>query len=582
MKVLDIKSHVRLRGVTCLAVALMLGAGPAFAQGQVNEQTGIADPGRIQEQFRDSNLMPQVGPNVTVKEMKLQGAPAGAENVRLTFGGVRFQGNSVFSDSQLAQVYSDRIGEEMTLADVYGIANQLTLKYRNAGYILTQVVVPPQTIQSGVVDLQVVEGYVDNIVIQAPEDETPEALALIRDYAAQISTGGALNTQHLERELLLINDLPGVFARSILSPSRTQAGAADLLIIVERDPFDAMVGVDNFGSRYLGPVQVSGAVTLNSWLGYNDAITAQTVIAPDSGYELAFGSVSYEMPVGTRGTRVKGLISVTDTEPGYDLDRFDVRGHSTLLSLQATHPFIRSRTENLTGRVLFDWRDVRSQNALFPTLEDRIRVVRAGGRYEFMDRLFGVAINSFDLEVSQGINIFGSSDEGDAGLTRAAADPQFTKLEAQFQRLQRIVEDVNLLIAGSGQWSANPLFSSEEFAVGGINNGRGYDPSEVVGDDGIAGRLEIQWTEPVKDLFDPQYLKQYQVYSFWDIGRVWNQDATTSAGKRDSIASVGAGVRMNFTGDMDMGLALAFPMTREVQTQGDDDPKVYFNLNKRF
>ena len=39
---------------------------------------------------------------------------------------------------------------------------------------------------------------------------------------------------------------------------------------------------------------------------------------------------------------------------------------------------------------------------------------------------------------------------------------------------------------------------------------------------------------------------------------------------------------MDFTEDTQAGFAVAFPLNRDVQTQGDDDPKVYFNLSHRF
>lgn len=567
-----------MKALACTTGVLMAISAPA--QAQLGQQTGIADPGRIQEQFREERLLPQVGPRVDVKEMKLLGAPEGSENIKFNFGGVRFSGVSVYTDAQLAALYQSQIGTEISLADLYAIANAVTLKYRNDGYILTRAVVPPQTIEDGIARLQIVEGYIDNVIIQAGDDEPSTALDTIRAYASSISTGGPMNAQDMERGLLLINDLPGVSARSVLSPSRTQPGAADLLVIVERDPYDALIAADNFGSRYLGPVQFTGAGTLNSRMGNNEAVTGQFVIAPDSGYELAYGALSYEQPVGPWGTRVSVSGSLTDTKPGYDLDQFDVRGHSLLMTVQATHPFIRSRAVNLTGRALFDWRDVESQNNIEPTRKDRIRAVRVGGRYEFLDTLLNVAINALDVQISQGLNIFGSSDKGDAGLTRAAGDPNFTKLNAEFQRLQRVTDKVNILLAGRGQWSSNALLSSEEFGVGGVNIGRAYDPSEIVGDDGIAGKVEVQWTNPLES--DWEYLEEYQLYTFYDAGRVWNEDATTSADKRNSATSAGLGVRANLVKDVETGLAIAFPLNRDVQTQGDDDPRVYFNLSKRF
>jgi hemolysin activation/secretion protein len=466
----------------------------------------------------------------------------------------------------------------VSLADVYGISTTLTNKYRNEGYILTQIVVPPQTIEGGVVRLQVVEGFVDGITVEGNDQQS--ALQLVRKYASHIQTGKALNTRDLERYLLLIDDLPGVQARSILSPSKTVGGAADLRIIVERDPYDALLAIDNYGSRYLGPIQTTAAASANSYFGNNERITGQIVLAPDPnmGTELAFFSVGYDQPVWDNGTKVKVLLTHTSTEPGYTLDEFNVRGRSQFASVTLEHPFIRARAKNLYGHVTLDWRDVESRNILEPTRHDRIRALRAGTRYEFLDTMLGVGINSLNIEFAQGLNIFGSSDEGDANLTRPLGDPQFTKVNAEIQRLQRVTSSVNLLVAARGQWANNALLSSEEFGVGGIGIGRGFDPSEVVGDDGVAGKIEVQWNKP----YPWNFVQDYQVYSFFDAGRVWNDDATTSSLKTDTLTSAGVGLRADFMEQTEAGVAVAFPLNRDVETKGDDDPTVYFNLSRRF
>lgn len=551
------------------------------AHAQVSQQTGVADPSRAGEEFKQPDMTPQVEPQVSVKQAAPANAPAGAEKIKFTLRGITFEGATVYSDAQLKGVIGDKVGQTVSLADIYGIANQLTAKYRNDGYILTQVVVPPQEIDGGVAKLRVVEGYVDSITISRADPNAPINMDNVRAYADQMTQSGPLNARNLERELLLINDLPGVTARSVLSPSTTKTGAADMTIILDYDPVDGLVSIDNYGSRYLGPTEIGGAVTLNSMLGMNEAISAQVVTAPQDWYELAYGSLGYEQPVGTLGTKVHFNASATDTDPGWDLAQFDVKGRSYLLNVGATHPFIRSRSENLTGRLNFDWRRVKSSNNVEDTRRDRISSLRLGGRYEFIDTLIGAAANTIDAEVSKGLGIFGASDEGDANMTRADADPQATKLEAEIQRLQRVTSDVNVLLSARGQLASNALLSSEEFAIGGINSGRGYDPSEITGDHGISGKVELQWKEPVK-FNDKSFLESYQVYGFYDIGRVWNEDATTLSQKRDSLASVGAGVRFDLPYDVEGGLAVAFPLTREVATKNDQDPKYYFNLSKRF
>lgn len=554
---------------TAILATVFMFASPASAQ--LEQQTGIADPGRIEKGLIDQKIIPQVSPDISIKKMALQQAPAGAENIKFKFGGLRLDGISMYGEDDLFPLYKDMIGKEISLADLYGIANRMTLKYRNDGFILTQVVVPPQTIEDGIARLQIVEGFIDNVIIQGG-DEPGSALEVIQEYAGQISQGGALNIADMERQLLLINDLPGISARSVISPSPTTAGAADILIILERDPYDAIIGVNNHGSRYLGPFQFTSAGALNSALGFNETITGQFVLAPDAGIELLFGSLGYEQPVGPWGTRLSVTAGITDTDPGFDLRPFEVEGLSKSLAIQAKHPVVRSRKTNIFARLLLDLRNVKSKNNVEPTRKDHIRALRAGTQAEFLDNLLGIAVNTIDLSVSQGIDILGASDEGDANMTRAAGDPTFTKVNVQIQRLQRVTNSVNLLLEGRGQLSNNPLLSSEEFSLGGISTVRGYDPSEIVGDDGIGGKVEVQWNTT----------DTAQLFSFLDAGTVWNQDATTSTAKRNSLASTGAGVRLDLPMEVDAELVAALPLHRDIQTRNDHDHQFFFSLNKEF
>ena len=276
------------RAASCaafLATIYMATVSPAFAQ--VGDATGTADPGRFQQQMLKEEAVPDVMPRMEVENLLRQKVPANAENVRFTLKTVQVEGATAYSDQELSSLYADKVGSEISLADVYTIAAEMTNKFRNTGYILTQVVVPPQTIQGGAVNLKVVEGYIDQVVVEGAGTERENKT--VREYAGHIRTGKALNVRELERYLLLINDLPGVEARSVLSPSRNKAGAADLRIIVSRDPYDAILSLDNYGSRFLGPLQASAAGSLNSFFGLDEKITAQVVMAPQlgNGYELA-------------------------------------------------------------------------------------------------------------------------------------------------------------------------------------------------------------------------------------------------------------------------------------------------------
>ena len=380
--------------------------------------------------------------------------------------------------------------------------------------------------------------------------------------------------------MLLINDLPGVTARGVLSPSPDKGGAADLNILIQRDPFDGLISVDNYGTRYLGPVQFSGAAAFNSLLGNNERLTAQAVVAPEpgEGFELGYGALGYEQPLLPNGLKMQIDANYTATNPGYTLDEFDVRGYSRYLSAALSYPVLRTRATSLYTTLTFDMRNVNTSNNFEDTRKDRIRALRASTRLEHLDTLFGAGLNVVDVEVSQGLDIMGATTKNDVNKSRAEGEGVFTKLNIEMQRLQRLANRLNLLVGLRGQLSNDALLSSEEFGVGGLGYARGFDPSEIIGDEGIAGKLELQWNmaRPVSFTHDNQ------LFAFYDAGSVWNDDPAAPNLERDTLTSAGFGVRSKIMDYTNMDVTVAFPLNRDVDTQQDRDPRVYFSLSRRF
>ena len=548
----------------------------AYASSLPSAAQGQASPGRVTEQFED-RFTPSVSPQVEVTEFQPVGAPANADQISLTLNSLNFEGVTVYTASDLEAIYGNVLGQTITLADLYGIANEITLRYRNDGFILTQAIIPPQTIDGGTATIRVVEGFVDSVVVEG--DPSITGSPLIQRMANQISFDGALNASDLERQLLLINDLPGVSARSVLSPSPTVTGAADLRLIIERDPFDGLIGVDNYGSRYLGPLQTTFIGSANNFfLGFNERLTGQLVLAPSPEIELSYVALNYEQPIWSHGTMLDIFLSRTDTEPGFDLEQFEVEGESNFVSVQVEHPFVRSRAFNWYGRALLDWRDVETVNNLNDDRDDQIVAARIGTRVDFLDTLLGVAFNTLDVELAHGLDILGATDDGSTTLSRPDGEPEFFKISGEYQRLQNVTRSINVLLGLRGQWTDEALLSSEEFGFGGINYGRGFDSSEIIGDRGVAGKLEIQVDQPIQW----NLVQDYQVFGFFDAGRVWNDDATTSSFKRDSATSVGLGVRMEFMEETFADFMIAKPLNRDVETTDDDDPRFFFSLRREF
>lgn len=535
-------------------------------------------PGTVSPDIRSRQLqIKDKLPEVSGKPIISVDDGAGSKEIKggpeFVLKSITIEGDSAISEEDLAATYKEYIGTKISVGTLNKITNDITSLYRNRGFILTRAVLPPQQINGGDVKIRVVEGFVNSVTIQGDNADD----SLIKAYGERIRASKPLNVETLERYLLLMEDLPGVEARAVLQPAANTPGASDIVVTLKRKSVDASATLDNRGSRFLGPVQLSMTAAYNNAFGLNEQTQARIVSTPGGFDELFFSELRHEQQIGSDG--LKALLSgtYTRTRPEHTLTPFDIEGRSVAVSAGLSYPVLRSRRENW-----FVNADATLRNSEIDSFDanlsyDKVRVLALGTSYDFVDST--AAINRGELRFAHGIGA-GTSVDGQP-RSRANADPSFDKISSRLSRIQPIDGPWSLFAAAAGQYSHDPLVASEEFALGGSEFGSAYDAAELTGDSGAAGRLELQYNEaPQTD-----YLAQYQVYGFYDIGSVWNRNPVPgSEAPRSSLSSTGLGVRFNVNEQFSGGLEGTKPLTRKVAAFGADGdaPRVFFNLQYRY
>lgn len=470
-------------------------------------------------------------------------------------------------------------GRQVTLAQVNAVADAITQRYRAAGFVLVRTFVPAQRLTNGELHLQVIEGRVNTVKIDGQSNRAVDR------YAENISKEVPLKGETLERNLLLMNDLPGYEARGVLSASPAVAGT-DLNVKTERRRWEGFVGADNRDSRYFGPWQAYGGIALNDPFNIGDQISLRYGRSLESD-KMAFYEGQYEMPVGSQGTMLSVLAQHTDGNPDV-ASVLNANSSGDTYAVRVIHPWIRTRDNTFKTSAAFTWFNGESEYFndpdLPPSSDDRIRAVRLGASWDFTDKHGGR--NLLKGEVSKGLNVLGASSEQRINPSREGGETDFTKLQLDAQRIQdlsAITAGLNLYLAVTGQTAfGQRLLTPEQFGVGGSQFGRGYDPSEITGDSGVAGKVELQYNREhqVKDRTVP-----VQYYGYWDIGKAWNEKPRYASS--ESLASAGLGAHIQLAKDLFISPELAFPLTRSVSAEElhDDngkEPRFYLNLLKLF
>lgn len=89
---------------------------------------------------------------------KLSGASGGAQ---FTLQSLQIVGSTVFPEEELLEPYRKLLGARIGFAGLHAIMAELTKKYRDAGYLLSRVIIPEQEVEQdgAAIRLLVVEGY---------------------------------------------------------------------------------------------------------------------------------------------------------------------------------------------------------------------------------------------------------------------------------------------------------------------------------------------------------------------------------------------------------------------------------------
>lgn len=548
------------------AVGLFVCAIAGSAHAQTPPST--SEPGRIGERFQVPPAPKSVPDTVQVPEATSE-AIEGAEQTRFVLEGVEIEGATVFSAADLAPLYSPMLHKEVTLADIYRLRDKITAIYRSKGYILSQAIVPPQSISGGIVHIRVIEGSIGNVTVEGPAASDP----LARKMAEGIKASRPLRAHDLERVALLIGDIPGISVQTTLKPSATP-GEADLVVSTQRKAVDVTLFADNRGSRAIGPLEFGGSATLNGITG-PDALSILFASASPTS-ELRYLSADYKRVLSPSGLALDLSVSNSRSHPGGALSPLDPLGNGTIASIGFDQPLIRTRAKTLRVDFSFTLQNTSTDLLATPFAKDHVRYLTAGLTYDASDTVFGQpASNLIRLEVSQGLDIFDSTPTGSPDLSRANGHSDFTLANAEIDRVQRLGGPLSVALSASGQIGFVPLLSSQQFGLGGKRFGRGYEPSELTGDSGIAFSIEPRVDLPVRGT-------NLQLYGFYDVGEVWDREPLPGSPSSQSLSSAGGGIRATIADHVSLALELAKPLTRDITSRGNRDWRPLFDLALHF
>ena len=590
-----------------------------------SQEVGIpesARPGAARPEAVEETVAPEVSPNVTnlpippvidrpfeidegdhvaVKEFRLLDAEDLPE-----------YGISLAEIQQILQDLIARKPEGFTIGQLVEAATAVTDYYRERQLILSQAVVPVQTVENGIVDIQVMPGILDRVLTEGNEMYSEKLL--VEPFRKLI--GKPVTKDAIESALLSLTDFPGLTVFGVFQPGN-KVGTADIVLNVQDEKrFDMAYRVDDHGVAETGRFRFRPSIQWNNPTGSADQISLllQQTYQPKNNI---FYNARYNRYLGY------GF----NAELSWDENKFDVGGELRDSQIQGqtrnvgggiSKNWIRSRTFNLYSSVNFTLKNSITTTRDNPTNRDKMSVLLANVSFDHVDTRFK-GINSGSIEFSRGFNgLFGAmggsaaadlrrpvgtapsvegrtirqlQDDGSTLLIPQFAEGMFNKVNLNFERLQTVTSDMTLQLRAEYQWTDDLLVPMEQYTVGGPDNLRAYPQGQHLMDRAVFASVEFIHNVPfITDKLafgNRTWGELLQITAFYDFarGRLVRPFSEEDEGYR---VFMGAGVSaiFNLPGSIESKFITAWDIDinafEETAPDNGKTPQIWGELTYRF
>jgi hemolysin activation/secretion protein len=433
-------------------------------------------------------------------------------------------------------------GGQQAIRVVCDVRDRATELLRREGYVAS-VQIPPQTIETGELRLEVVTAKIIEVRVRGDAAPYRDTLS---SRIEQLRALDPLNERDAERILLLAGDVPGLDVQLQLRPAGTVPGEVigDLEVRYTRAQF--LANIQNYGSKQLGreTAYLRGEVY---GLTGSPGVTYAGVSSTIDVDEQQVVQVGHIAGLGRGGLSLGGSFLYAWSQPEVGL--LDLRSESLIGRVEIAQPFVRSLRHNFTVRTGMEIIEQRtrvfSDAGGLPLNRDKLRVAflrLEGGVRE--PTPVGTDLYSIGaaLEVRRGLDILNATkrreiSEGGFTPSRIEGDPTATVIRGELDGVFAFGSAFSLAAEAVGQWASNPLLNFEEFSLGNLTIGRGYDPGANSADRAVGVRIE-----PRAKVFENEKVRA-ELFGFHDSVWIWNLDPNAVEDNR-TLRSYGAGIRI--------------------------------------
>ena len=378
------------------------------------------------------------------------------------------------------------------------IINVIQTYYHNKGYITARVVIPKQNIQSGNLQLKIIEGKIQEIIIN--QDKFIDRMQEITAFG--LIEGKILNLNDLNQGIYQLNRIHSNNASMKIQPSDNDGEAKILITNQKKFPAKFSTSYDNLGNNFTGIKRTNFSTNLENFFKLNDDINfsyntnlnddnkikdmksfSSSISIPFGYYTLAY-DYSYSKFLGTN-SGINGKMQIS--------------GYSARNNISIDRVIFNHGNFRLTSNFSISTKSSASYlNKI--KIETSQRKLTIGNIAITISNYFKNGINLYlKPSYSKGLKILNAmQDQSNISAQNPKAQFENFKLYGSLSKKITISTNYNnfelpLVFTSEmdSQFSRQSLFGTEQFSVGGYHSVRGFRENYINGDSGYYLRNKI-------------------------------------------------------------------------------------------
>ena len=500
--------------------------------------------------------------------------------VRVFVRKFQITGNHIFSNETLLKVIEKYSGREITAEELEQARQDLTLFYINHGYINSGATLPDQNVESGVITFQIVEGIVSRINVTGNHWFRS---GWVRNEIRR-ATWHSLNFNKLKEGLQLLRMNPTISRiNAELKPGGVPGESIIDVDIKDTQPFRFALEFSNKRPPSVGAEILEAQFADLNLTGNNDPLQIRYGIAHttvDGGFDFSgLDNIegTYEFPITPWATTLVLHANKSDTSIIQDpFTTLDITSNLEEYGAMLRQPLYRTLSNEFAVSFLATRRESTTfllgrPFSLSPGAVNGVTtdfVLRFAQEFVNRSQVHVLALRS---TFNFGLDAFGATNSG------FEPDANFFFWLGQSQYVRRLGKTDNLLLVRFNvQLSNSPLFSLEQFSLGGAQSVRGYQENDILRDNGVFGSVEVR----VPVWFGKEHTPLLLLAPFFDIGVGWNTRGnfdnaggnTQALSDRltETMPSVGLGLIFNPNKYVHAELYWGYAFNRDLVPDGDN------------